>query len=82
MSESLPGRQGRAMEAVLITLAEAAVIMGIPSEAKGKRVQNRLWELLPRLMGQGFPVRRVGRRWMVHKPLLLRWMEEHWRRAA
>ncbi len=65
----------------LITLGEAADTLGIPSKAV-KRPQNRLWEILPDLLKQGFPARKLGRRWMVDAQALRAWIERHWVRAA
>lgn len=67
------------MESYLISLAEAAQFMGIESQAV-KRPQNRLWELLPGLLLEGFPARKVGRRWMVHRAQLGEWITRNWRR--
>lgn len=67
---------------MLITLAEAARIMGIESEAV-KRPQNRLWELLPTLIPQGFPAHKLGNgRWRVHKDHLIAWLDKNWSKAA
>jgi hypothetical protein len=80
------------MDPELITLAEAAGIMGIETlhwdEQKERwmihptRRQNRLWELLPQLREQGFPARKLGKSWMVHKPSLGPWLLKHWSNAA
>jgi hypothetical protein len=77
---------------MLITLAEAARIMGIETmhwdEQKEKwvihptRRQNRLWELLPTLLKQGFPASKLGKKWMVHPTKLQQWIEMKWSKAA
>lgn len=60
---------------MLVNLAEAARLMGLESNAV-KRPQNRAWELLPKLLPKGFPAFKVGRRWMVDRSKLERWISQ------